>query len=156
MAPVGSDGGPGTLAQPFATIKHALDLARAGDTVDVRGGTYHEQVTFPRSGSATAGYITLTAHPGERPVLDGTGFHAGNMVAVRNVSYVKVAGFEIAHFTGVIDGSGVRVIGSGGNHIEVRDNLIHDIRGQSAMGITVYGTGVLRHHGPGDRWQRDL
>jgi hypothetical protein len=143
VGPGGNDGALGTLADPFATIKHALDLARAGDTVDVRAGTYHEQVTFPRSGSAAAGYISLTAHAGEQPVLDGTGFHTGNMVTVRNVSYVKIAGFEIAHFTGVNDGSGVRVIGSGGNHIEIRNNLIHDIRGQSAMGVTVYGTGAL-------------
>lgn len=88
------------------------------------------------------GYISLEAYPGERPVLDGTGFSTGDMVRLHKVNNVRIAGFEIAHFTGVDDGSGIRVTGRG-HHIEIRDNVIHDIRGTSAMGITVYGTGIL-------------
>src|SRR6185369_5336514 len=61
------------------------------------------------------------------------------MVLIDSRSYVKLVGFEIRNNLGVNDGSGVRILGSG-SHIEIRDNEIHDIRGDDAMGITVYGT----------------
>ncbi|MFO0985027.1 MAG: right-handed parallel beta-helix repeat-containing protein [Planctomycetota bacterium] len=85
------------------------------------------------------GAIILQAEGGARPILDGTGVAGATMVLIANRSYVTLRGFEIRGNTGVNDGSGIRVIGSG-SHIELRDNLIHDLRGTSAMGITVYGT----------------
>ena len=124
-----------------ATIQAALDAAMAGDTIEVRQQVYHEKIAFPRSGNAVDGYITLQAFPGDKPVLDGTGVSGSNMVLIEDRSYVKLIGFEIRNDLGVNDGSGVRFLGSGSN-IEIRDNEIHDIRGQHAMGITVYGTGA--------------
>jgi len=143
VAPTGSDGNPGTLASPFATIQHALEVAQQpGDIVSVRSGTYHEKIVFPASGTAAGGYITLQAYDNETPILDGTGVVGSDMVLLENISFVKFIGFEIVNLTGVEDGSGVRIIGSGSN-LEIRDNTIHEIRGISAMGITVYGTGKL-------------
>ena len=49
--PAASDKNPGTLAAPFKTIQAALDKAQADDTVQVRGGVYHEGVTFRHSGN---------------------------------------------------------------------------------------------------------
>jgi cysteine-rich repeat protein/parallel beta-helix repeat protein len=125
----------------FATIQAALNAAGAGDTVQVRQQVtpYHEKIAFPSSGNAVDGYITLQAFPGDHPVLDGTGVSGDNMVVIDSRSYVKLVGFEIRNNLGVNDGSGVRILGSG-SHIEIRDNEIHDIRGDDAMGITVYGT----------------
>ncbi len=140
VAPAGDDVGPGTVDLPFATIQHALNVAsHPGDSVTVRSGTYHEHVRFPDSGNSRGGFITLQAFPGERPVLDGTGLPGGHMMLLKNISYVKIIGFDIANDFGVNDGSGIRIVGSG-SHIEIRNNTIHDIRGTSAMGITVYGT----------------
>jgi len=132
VAPSGGD---------FATIQAALDAAVAGDTVRVHEGPspYFEKVAFPRSGSAGVGFISLEAAPGERPVLDGTGVPGSDMVRVEGRSWVRIQGFEIRNNLGVNDGSGVRILGAG-SHVEVRDNEIHEIRGQHAMGITVYGT----------------
>ncbi|MCP4712959.1 MAG: DUF5123 domain-containing protein, partial [Planctomycetes bacterium] len=48
-------------------------------------------------------------------------------------------GLHICNNTGVSDGSGIRIEGSG-EHIEIRNNKIYEIRGSDAMGITVYGT----------------
>jgi len=125
----------------FTSIQAALDTAAAGDVVQVRvkPTPYFEKLVFPRSGDPASGPISLEAFPGERPILDGTGVPGSDMIRIENRSWVRVVGFEIRNHLGVNDGSGVRVIGSGSN-IEIRDNRIHDIRGQHAMGITVYGT----------------
>jgi hypothetical protein len=125
----------------FTEIQAALDVAVAGDTITVRekAQPYFEKIAFPRDGDLVSGAITLQASPGERPVLDGTGVLGSNMVLIDSKSYLRLIGFEIRNNTGVNDGSGVRILGSGSG-VEIRDNLIHDIRGQHAMGITVYGT----------------
>lgn len=127
----------------FSSIQAALDVAVAGDTIEVKekATPYFEKISFPASGSAGGGYISLQAAAGESPVLDGTGISGANMVLIDTQSYVRLVGFEIRNNLGVNDGSGVRIIGSG-SHIEIRDNEIHEIRGQHAMGITVYGTDV--------------
>lgn len=127
----------------FSEIQAALDVAVAGDTIEVQEKTtpYFEKIVFPSSGSAGAGYITLQAAAGHEPILDGTGVSGDNMVLIRDRSYVRLIGFEIRNNLGVNDGSGVRVLGAG-SHIEIRGNEIHEIRGQHAMGITVYGTEV--------------
>jgi cysteine-rich repeat protein len=127
----------------FTSVQAALDVAVAGDTIRVheKPTPYFEKIVFPRSGDAVAGPIVLEAFPGEAPVLDGTGVPSANMVLIQDRSHVQLVGFEIRNNLGVNDGSGVRVLGAG-SHVEIRDNRIHDIRGQHAMGITVYGTGA--------------
>lgn len=124
----------------IATIQAALNTAQAGDTVAVKdtAGPYFEKLSFPRSGSAGA-YITLQAFAGNQPILDGTGVAGANMMHLVSKSYVKIVGFEIRNNLSVNDGSGIRIEGAGG-FIEIRNNRIHDMRGQHAMGITVYGT----------------
>lgn len=132
-----------TVPDDVASVQGALDAANAGDTVRVRqqATPYHEKVAFPRSGDAVNGPIVLAAYPGDRPVLDGTGVAGDNLVLIDGRSYVQLVGFELRNNLGVSDGSGVRILGSG-THIEIRDTVIHDVRGSDAMGITVYGTGA--------------
>lgn len=71
VAPTGDDAGPGTIAKPYRTIQHAVDALQPGDTCYLRGGTYRETVTLPRSGTADQP-IRISGYPGERVVLDGT------------------------------------------------------------------------------------
>ena len=42
----------GTEAKPFASIQNGIDVAVAGDTVVMRGGTYRQGVRFRNSGAA--------------------------------------------------------------------------------------------------------
>ena len=128
-----------TVPDDFSTIQAGLNAAQAGDTVRVRQATYAEKLVFPRSGDAGNGYITLTAFPGDAPIVDGTGVPGDNLVLIEDRSYLRLIGFELRNNLGVNDGSGVRILGAG-SHLEIRGNRIHDVRGRDAMGITVYGT----------------
>lgn len=121
----------------FATIQEGLDAAVAGDIVEVAAGVYFEKVSFPRSG-APGQSIVLRGAPGSRPILDGSGVPGQNMVLVASRSHLRIEGFEIRNHLNVNDGSGIRIIGSG-TDLQIRDNIIHEIRGDHAMGITVYG-----------------
>lgn len=65
----------------FATIQRAADIAGAGDTILIRGGTYREQVSQPRSGAGDLFPITYQAYNGEDVVVSG-GDHATNWTQV--------------------------------------------------------------------------
>ena len=84
----GSDSNAGTLAKPFRTIQRAANVAGAGDTVLVRGGTYRETVRPLRSGSSGSP-IKFEAYNGERVTVSGadlvTGWskHSGSVYKAR-------------------------------------------------------------------------
>lgn len=122
----------------FTTIQAALAAAAPCDTVLVRAGTYRENLTFPKSGSATGGYITLRGEPGA--ILDGTGKGpVGITIAGRR--FVRVVGMTVQNFKGS-GGTpiGISVSGASGQ-VELKQNLIHHIEQPSgdAHGIAVYG-----------------
>ena len=58
--------------QVFDTIQEAVDVAQAGETVAVRQGRYHEEISLKRSGNSADGYITYRSYPGERVEIDGS------------------------------------------------------------------------------------
>lgn len=47
-------GGDGSISKPFQTIQAAANIVSAGDVVNIAGGTYTNQVTVTRSGTATS------------------------------------------------------------------------------------------------------
>ncbi|SDM32802.1 Protein of unknown function [Streptomyces sp. cf386] len=72
VASDGSDSAPGTLDRPLRTVQRAVDLAKPGDVIAVRGGTYTltDNITITTSGTAALP-IALGAYQGERVVIDG-------------------------------------------------------------------------------------
>jgi Carbohydrate binding domain./F5/8 type C domain. len=71
VATTGSDSNDGTsLSAPFLTVQKCADVAQAGDTCEIRGGTYRETVTPANSGRAGAP-ITFTSYNGETVTLSG-------------------------------------------------------------------------------------
>ena len=74
VATTGDDSNPGTQSAPWRTVQHGADTARAGSTVNVRGGIYEELVSINTSGNATDGFITLRSYPGETAILDAAHF----------------------------------------------------------------------------------
>ena len=146
----GSDANPGTLDQPWQTIQHAADSVSAGDTVQVRGGTYNETVSINVSGSDAGGYITFQNYSGETAILDGSGFSsaAGDIAfTIENQSHISVNGFEIRNYKTNQAGAtpmGIFVTGAS-HHIQILNNYVHHIETNAgangnAHGIAVYGT----------------
>jgi parallel beta-helix repeat protein len=122
----------------YATVQAGLDAAAAGDTVLVSPGIYAEAVAFGKSGSASAGFLTLRGQAGA--ILDGTGIQAEALIAIRGRSYVRVEGFEARNLKGSGVPMGISVDGAG-SHIELRGNVVHHIENASgnAHGIAIYG-----------------
>jgi Right handed beta helix region len=156
VATTGSDSNPGTKTAPWRTIQYAANTARAGSTVNVRGGVYEELVNINASGNANDGFITFRSYPSETAVLDAQHFTPADrqgVLTIRNQSYVRIEGFEIRNFHTAehrLTPMGINVIGSG-SHIELLHNDVHHIqqtfegrdapgRGGNGFGIAVYGT----------------
>ena len=74
VATTGSDAAAGDISHPFKTIQHAVDVAQAGHTIYVRGGTYTEAITMKHSGTA-GNPITIAGVTGETAIIDGTGIN---------------------------------------------------------------------------------
>lgn len=156
ISTAGNDSNPGTQTAPWRTIQHAADTARAGSTVNVRGGVYAELVSINISGNASDGFVTFRSYPGETAVLDAEHFTPSGrqgVLTIHNQSYLRIEGFEIRNFRTAehrLTPLGINVIGSG-SHIELLKNNIHHIeqnfngrdapgRGGNGFGIAVYGT----------------
>jgi hypothetical protein len=156
VSTTGNDSNPGTQTAPWRTVQHAADAARAGSTVNVRGGVYEELVSIKASGNETDGYITLRSNPGETAILDAEHFTPSGrqgVLTIHNQSYIRIEGFEIRNFRTAehrLVPLGISVMGAG-SHIELLNNDVHHIeqtfsgrdapgRGGNGFGIAVYGT----------------
>jgi hypothetical protein len=150
----GNDSNPGTINKPLKSLQRAADLARPGTTIYVRGGLYCERLKVTSRGSQEAGFVSFQSQAGERAILDGSCLKAAEdddaLVELRNVSFVRVRGFEVRNLRTDNDQSvpwGIRVVGAG-SHIEILNNDVHHIEQNSSdrghpgngLGIGVYGT----------------
>src|SRR5271169_3429854 len=156
VSTTGDDKNPGTQMAPWRTVQHAADSARAGSTVNVRGGIYEELVSIKASGNATDGFVTFRSYPGETAVLDAEHLVPDGRSAILTIhdkSYVRIEGFEIRNFRTAehrLTPLGISIMGSG-SHIELLKNNVHHIEqtfpgrdspgsGGNGFGIAVYGT----------------
>jgi len=154
----GSDSNRGTIRAPWLTIQHAANTVAPGATVSVFGGVYHESVSFPTSGTASAP-ITFESYPGQTAILDGTdvkccssnppssGNETQGLINIVNRDYIVVRGFEIRNYTtdrAAYTPTGVWITGWG-KGIQILNNQVHNITTKAeaegnAFGISVYGT----------------
>lgn len=144
VAENGNDDNPGTETLPWRTIQWAANFATQGSFVFVKAGTYNEKISINVSGSDSSGYITFTRFGNDTVIVDGTNKPGQNVIQIDNKSHIKLIGFTIRNNhipPGSISygGSGIRVTGTS-NNIILQHNTIHNITGEGAMGITIYGT----------------
>jgi hypothetical protein len=113
------------------------------------GGTYQEFVTIWASGNTTAP-ITITAYPGQTPVIDGVNLTASNWATLLQLSgdYITVSGFEIRNInndgygghggsTAVAGGYGISINGA---HDTVGNMQVHQIWAQGILASGDYST----------------
>ena len=145
VSTAGSDSNPGTETAPWRTVQHAADTARAGSTVNVRGGIYEELVSINVSGNVSDGFITFRSYPGETASLDAEHFTPSGRQAVLTIhkqSYVRIEGFEIRNFHTAehrLAPLGISVIGC--SHIELLKNNVHHLQ-QTFPGRDAPGSGA--------------
>jgi hypothetical protein len=110
VATTGDDANPGTVGQPLATLRRAVELATPGTSILLRGGTYAPtaNIQIMKDGTAAKPY-TITAYNGEKVVLDGENMaHTpaplnGSIPSLERgalhieADYWRVAGIEIVH-----------------------------------------------------------
>lgn len=129
VASNGSDSNPGTLGQPFRTMKKGISVLKPGDTTYVRTGTYAEsfdtnRFDFP-SGTSWTSAVKVAVYPGETVILRG-GFNFGK----EPDQYIIIDGFIIEAGQ---RGTAVAIT-QGSNHIRIQNCEIRNSDG----GITLF------------------
>ncbi|NEP10769.1 MAG: right-handed parallel beta-helix repeat-containing protein [Symploca sp. SIO2C1] len=125
----GSDTNEGSIAHPWATVNHAANVLKAGETVYIRAGIYTptQQIQAKHSGTADS-WITYSAFPGEPVIIDAKGIavappsgkspfpHDQGAFQLENVQYIQVRNLEIINS----HNSGITVRNS--NYIDLYNN----------------------------------
>jgi hypothetical protein len=101
VSPSGSDGAAGTQSAP-TTLTSAISRIAPGGTIYVRGGTYKysSTITIPQGSNGTSSArTTLSAYPGEKPVLDFSGQteSSSNRGIQLNANYWHLYGLTVQH-----------------------------------------------------------
>lgn len=165
--PLANDSNPGNASSPWRTIRHAADVALAGDLILVKAGTYIE--TSPRddwdiatlnpvNSGTTTQPIVFQAYANDAVTItnDTAGAPA---IGVNGRNYVTWQGFTTDREVGVYNSQGIdlRYLNVSGQYVATTDNhdgiriersssthlqynSIHGVRGDSwnSAGIKVY------------------
>ena len=124
----GTNGGPGSTNQPWATLQHAANQVEAGDTIVVRPGNY-AGFDLRTRGTENAP-ITFLAEPGA--VIDRVNPVTNDGINIEQASHVIIDGFILLS-PHADTRAGIRIVGDGdiepnnfSRHVTVRNNTIHD------------------------------
>lgn len=123
----GNDANSGAREAPLRTLQRAADVARAGDTVLVRGGTYAERVVVKSSGEFGRP-ITFRPEPGTGDVVLKNPAREPSrsfMFTLEDKGYNCITGFTFADF----EFGGAILIGG--------TNYAHDDEPQLARGNVI-------------------
>lgn len=142
----GNDANSGTPELPLRTLQRAAEVARAGDTVLVRGGVYRGHVFLRFSGEPNKPIVFRNA-PGEKPVVDGEGRGRIELQSEQGwqkpIGWVTVEGFEVRN-----GWDGIKFYNA--HHIVLKNNFIHDNANQGILGnghhVRIEGN-VIAHNG---------
>jgi hypothetical protein len=150
VAPYGSDSAAGTAAHPMHTVRSAVRrLGRAGGTVLLRGGVYHQRVRLTHDH-----HVTLRPYRTEHPILSGAGLTPPPgltaLIDIADSSAITVRGLALTGYrTRRLDHvpAGVYIHGHDRN-VRIVSNHVHDLGNDNntlgsfdinAHGIVAYG-----------------
>lgn len=112
VSTTGSDSNSGSLNSPWATIQHAVEKSKPGDTIFVRGGTYEEGEVWLRADYHHCGtpgnLLTIKAYQNEVPV-----FVNSARPFIVECNYLRVEGLHLKNG---------KSIGVGGNTVQIVNN----------------------------------
>ncbi|WP_219835794.1 DUF1565 domain-containing protein [Paenibacillus sp. R14(2021)] len=101
----GNDLNRGTsLSAPFKTINKSVSVARAGDTIYVRGGTYYPiRAINPTSSGTSTMPITLKPYGNENVMVKGTKLllDSDKVIRMDNVSYWIISKINVTEARGI-------------------------------------------------------
>lgn len=136
VSTTGSDRNNGSLSSPWATIQHAVQQSKPGDTIFVRGGTYREGEVWLRTeyrhGGAPGNLLTIKAYQNEVPV-----FVSGDRPFIVECNYLRIEGLHFKNGKSIgVRGDTVQIVdntftgsgytwaavGAGGNNILLEGN----------------------------------
>ena len=135
VATNGNNTWPGTIAQPWQTIKKGADTVSPGDTLYVRGGTYNEKLTFNRGGTPT-NKVIVRGYPGETAIIDGNNTLPSDSAPGENWSWsalVTVTVSDIEFWDLTIRNSRGRGLYIGGNGAGVADVVADNVKVSTTM-----------------------
>lgn len=129
VATNGNDNSNGKSATtPFRNLARAASFVNPGDTVTVAPGTYNENPSLVRSGSAAAPIVYRSQTRGAARINGGVSLRA---------SYVDFTGFDVAN----PNLHGISVVG---HHVRLLNNDVHDCSGN---GINAFASDYLTIEG---------
>jgi len=151
VATNGNDAYPGSVDLPFRTVGKGVGALRAaGDTLYIRAGTYTSAI-YPAVSGTAAAWITISAYPGELPILDGAGASVGGSGVEPTsvaVQYLRVVGLASRNWQSSGFSNGFNFPSS---HVEFRDciadgNGINGIAFYKASGVLIQNN-IVAHNG---------
>ncbi|MEO7977700.1 T9SS type A sorting domain-containing protein [Flavobacterium sp.] len=109
----GNDTNNGSAATPWKTIQKAANAAVPNSIVNIKAGTYNENVIVNVSGTA-GNYIVFKNYLNDVVLIDGSGTTGSTLLTVTNKRYLKFENFTIQNKT-VNDAQGLLVETTGSN-----------------------------------------
>ena len=146
VAPNGNDAATGTKLTPLRTLQKAVDQAKPGTTIWIRGGTYDEPLYVTKSD------VHFKAYNQEAVYLDGRNAKSmdGNkaMITIHNQQDVTIEGVTVQNVTTTSPNDtvmGMYISGTARN-ITLKNNHVRAIKTTSnGHGIAFYGTGAMKN-----------
>jgi len=132
VATTGNDAWPGSAAQPWATLLHAVNTIAAGDTVIVKPGHYAGFRVTDKTGTSSTPFTIKSETPG-LAIIDTIGNSGhGGMIEFEgyapNEGYWIVDGFDVDGRVEASSGNGVDVRGM--TNMTIRNCSVHNAWGQ--------------------------
>lgn len=146
VATNGNDRNPGTIDLPWKTWGKAFSIARAGDTVYIRGGTYVNTLDineYSFNSGSNGNPICFFNYPGEVPVLDCSnnveeGYYKG--IRIWHADNIHIKGLQVKNLYQKLNSNVVGVDLWDVGNITLENMVVHDVAGEAYVVYDFHNT----------------